>query len=197
MKRLLLILILTLSFHSLTKADDIRDFQIEGMSVGDNLLDHVSKKVIGSEITSEYAYWYKQNKFVAISLWDKKDSFNRYEDVGVTIKPDDYKNYEIFSLYGKIWFENKNINECYNKQNEIYADIKNSFFDLVIKEKDWIVPKKRVASHLLSIKYRDLFFIDGKIRVVCYERTNGRDLLQVVINQNEFIEYLQSIASDD
>ena len=27
-------------FQSLTKANDIRDFEIEGISVGDNLLDH-------------------------------------------------------------------------------------------------------------------------------------------------------------
>ena len=39
MKRLLLILILTLSFQSLSKADDIRDFEIEGMSIGDSLLE--------------------------------------------------------------------------------------------------------------------------------------------------------------
>ena len=44
MKRLLLILILTFSFQSLTKADDIRDFEIEGMSIGDSLLDYFLKK---------------------------------------------------------------------------------------------------------------------------------------------------------
>ena len=42
MKRLLLVFILMLSFQSLTKADDIRDFQIEGISVGDNLLDQTA-----------------------------------------------------------------------------------------------------------------------------------------------------------
>jgi len=40
MKRLLLVLILTLSFQSLIKADDIRDFEIEGISIGDSLLNH-------------------------------------------------------------------------------------------------------------------------------------------------------------
>ena len=44
MKRLLLILILTLSFQTLTKADDIRDFEIEGMSIGDSLLDFFNKE---------------------------------------------------------------------------------------------------------------------------------------------------------
>ena len=48
MKRLLLILILTFSFQSWTKADDIRDFQIEGMSIGDSLLDYFNKAKIKS-----------------------------------------------------------------------------------------------------------------------------------------------------
>ena len=39
MKRLLLILILTFSFQSWTKADDISDFEIEGISIGDSALD--------------------------------------------------------------------------------------------------------------------------------------------------------------
>ena len=46
MKRLLLILILTFSFQSLTKADDIRDFEIEGMSIGDSALDYFSNNEI-------------------------------------------------------------------------------------------------------------------------------------------------------
>ena len=46
MKRLFLILILTFSFQSLSKADDIRDFEIEGISVGDSLLNLVNKSDI-------------------------------------------------------------------------------------------------------------------------------------------------------
>ena len=37
-EKFLLILILTFSFQSLTKADDIRDFEIEGMSIGDSAI---------------------------------------------------------------------------------------------------------------------------------------------------------------
>ena len=61
MKRLLLILILTFSFQSLTKADDIRDFEIEGMSVGDSLLDHFSEKNIIKELNSKYVFKYKSD----------------------------------------------------------------------------------------------------------------------------------------
>ena len=46
MRFFLLILVLISSFQSLTKADDITDFQIEGMSVGDSLLDYYSEKEI-------------------------------------------------------------------------------------------------------------------------------------------------------
>ena len=46
MKRLLLIFIFTLSFQSLTKADDVHDFEIYGLSVGDSLLKFKSKSII-------------------------------------------------------------------------------------------------------------------------------------------------------
>ncbi|WP_415324045.1 hypothetical protein [Candidatus Pelagibacter sp. Uisw_127] len=65
MNRLILILILTLNFQSWTKADDIRDFQIEGMSVGDNLLDHFSKEEINKR---DIFYYPKSKKFVGISF---------------------------------------------------------------------------------------------------------------------------------
>ena len=42
MRIFLSVLILIFSFQSLTKADDIRDFEIEGISIGDSLLDHFS-----------------------------------------------------------------------------------------------------------------------------------------------------------
>ena len=49
MTRIFLILIITLSFQSLTKADVISDFQIERMSIGDSLSDYFTKKDIRTE----------------------------------------------------------------------------------------------------------------------------------------------------
>ena len=46
MNRLILILILTFSFQNLTKADDIRDFEIEGISLNDSALKHTNLKII-------------------------------------------------------------------------------------------------------------------------------------------------------
>ena len=43
MKRLLLILILMLGFQTLTRADDIREFEIEGIALGDSALQFSQK----------------------------------------------------------------------------------------------------------------------------------------------------------
>ena len=49
MRVFIAVLVLIFGLKSWTKADDIRDFQIEGMSVGDSLLDYFSKEEIKSD----------------------------------------------------------------------------------------------------------------------------------------------------
>ena len=49
-KRFLIILILIINLPNLSFADDIRDFQIEGMSIGDSLLDYFSEEEIKTNI---------------------------------------------------------------------------------------------------------------------------------------------------
>ena len=61
MKILLLVLILSLNFQPLSKADDIRDFQIAGMSIGDSALDFFTKK----EINKNKSYMYNSKKYAA------------------------------------------------------------------------------------------------------------------------------------
>ena len=46
MRIFLTVLILTIGLQSFCKADDIRDFEIEGMSVGDSLLSYFTEKQI-------------------------------------------------------------------------------------------------------------------------------------------------------
>ena len=49
------VLILIFSFQSLIKADDISDFEIDGMSIGDSLLDYFSKdKIINARNYDEF-----------------------------------------------------------------------------------------------------------------------------------------------
>ena len=62
MKRLLLILILIFSFQSFTKADDVRDFEIEGMSIGDNLFDFISNEEFEDNKKGSKIHFHKNKK---------------------------------------------------------------------------------------------------------------------------------------
>jgi len=53
-KRILFSLIIILSLQSFTIADDIQDLEIEGMSVGDSLLDYFSEDEIKNNIYDAY-----------------------------------------------------------------------------------------------------------------------------------------------
>ena len=61
MKAILVFLILIFSFQSWTKADDIKEFEIEGMSVGDSLLNYFSEEEI-IKATRENQYEDKDGK---------------------------------------------------------------------------------------------------------------------------------------
>ena len=54
LKILISVLILIYNFQLLAKADDINDFQLEGMSVGDSLLNFMSISEINSNTFENY-----------------------------------------------------------------------------------------------------------------------------------------------
>ena len=114
MKRFFLILILALSFQSWTKADDIRDFQIEGMSIGDSLLDFYSEDNIKNYLTTNY----QDNTFSESELDVNSDQYNV---VQVRFKTNDNK-YIIVSIGGLKWYKD-NIDACYKKQNKMFYEL--------------------------------------------------------------------------
>ena len=63
MRVFLAVLVLIFSLQSLTKADDIRDFEIEGMSIGDSLLEYYEEEEIKKEIniSLKRKHQYKNN----------------------------------------------------------------------------------------------------------------------------------------
>ena len=80
MRVFIAVLVLIFSFQSWTKADDIRDFEIEGMSIGDSLLDFFSEEEI--RYKKNDAFHYINNKFLIIGIEDS--SFTTYEIVQIT-----------------------------------------------------------------------------------------------------------------
>ena len=198
MKVFLTVLILVLNLQSWTKADDITDFEIEGMSIGDSLLEYMEKKKIIEEINDDTISYYYKNAYVAISTWDIKKNFEIYDDVGVILKINDNK-YEIYGLEGTLYMKEKSdIQECYEKQNNITSDIKNSF-NLNIEPETYFIPKKQLKPHNISTKIIDFELNSGGvIRTICFEikpgvkKNSNLNLLYVVVNSPIFWKYLLS-----
>ena len=112
----ILLTFFVLFFSSSVVADDISDFQIEGMSVGDSLLDYYSKdKILNSIVDYDYA----DDEFYQIYLEEKK--FTTYEALQINLKTDD-NNFIIYSIAGGLLYD-KNIEACKIKKNEIVSQI--------------------------------------------------------------------------
>ena len=105
MKKLFIIIIIFISFQSWTKADDIRDFEIEGISVGDSLTDYFTEDVILKDTGH-----YDNNKFVYSYIYGHP-SFKIYDSLSIAYKSKD-KKFTIYSIEASIGYR-YNIDECH------------------------------------------------------------------------------------
>ena len=159
MKRLLLILILTLSFQALTKADDISDFEIEEMSIRDSLLDYYSEDYLDSFTKN---YYPKNKKFYYIS--GIEDDLENYEYLQFHLKNND-KKYIIYSVEGMIEYE-ENIKDAkllitnYLNKKIPYLLLaeKNRSFGIFKSQGDFILKKNKI---LRFSKGEHIFFYSG------------------------------------
>ena len=74
MRIFLAVLVLIFSFQSWTKADDISDFEIEGMSIGDSALKYYSE----SQIKANKQNWYKGKKYSTSAINDIQIYFSAF-----------------------------------------------------------------------------------------------------------------------
>jgi|TARA_B110000483_G_C17828758_1_gene401943 hypothetical protein len=162
MNRLLLILILTFNFQSLTKADDIRDFEIEGISLGDSLLDYYSKKEIMSNISTGY----NDNEF---SMAYFKLPLEEEQWIQFHFKTDSNK----LTIYGidKLFYP-KTVNKCIKKRNEIVESISALFNDLEnINRDNWDMASGHGKLHGVLFKFDSGNFVE----ITCYEYNKDYD----------------------
>ena len=159
MKTLLTLFVLL--FSSSLFAEDISDFEIEGISVGDSLLDHLSIE----EINKFYMSYYPNSdqKFSTIEFKRKDlDIIKNYDVIQITYKKDN-EDFNIYGLVGAIYFEDK-ILECETKKNQIVKEIESLFKNLK--------KYKNEISHPIDQT--------GKSRLYGYEFENSRgDFIQV------------------
>ena len=193
MKRLIFIIIIIFSLQSLARADDIRDFQIEGMSIGDSLLEFFSEDEIQESLKNPT--FYKNNKFVVIFI-NKISS--EYERIQVTIKPDD-NNYTIYSIDGILDFDKK-IDECNKKRADVIKDLESLFQNFERVDND---SKFQGDKSGQSFTYGTWFFLktEGHFSITCTkmgqkvrEENGWTDELSINVNNKELENFLKNEA---
>ena len=193
MKILLLILILTFSFQSLTKANDINEFEIEGMSVGDSLLDYFNEEEIKSFRRDDFP---GSKKFYQLTIRSSK--LKIFDALTNGFKSSD-KNYIIYSLGGALQFPN-DIDGCLKKKDEIFYEIKELFSE-VSKNKSYTRKQDEDTTGESKFHSTDFTFYSGEsVRIMCidfsnkFEQDGYIDNLRVFINSTEYSKWINEEA---
>ena len=176
-----------LSFQSLTKADDIKDFQIEGISVGDSLLDYMTV----NEIKNADRNYVKNKKYYVVG---HQKNLKTYETMDIYLKSGD-KKYIVRSLGGTIFM---NVNKCLLQKKIIVDELKSLFPNLV--------PKNFKLDHIYdksgkSKQHQTVFLLknDAHVRVECVDwskeisnKNNWQDNLVVASISTEISLWIAS-----
>ena len=85
--------------HSQASADDVKDFQIEEVGIGESLLDHYTEnEILKNKQENQFP---KSNNFIVTTFY--KDSFKIYQSVSVTYKNDN--RYIVHGVEGRLFFQ--------------------------------------------------------------------------------------------
>ena len=185
MKTLLTFFFLLIS--SSVFAEDIADFEIEGISIGDSLLDHINLNKINLLRDSQTSGSKKYKRYYSV----KKD-VNNYDAVDVWVLDNDSK-YIIQSLTGVIEYT-KNISECYPKKKDIVSSIQsqlNTKGDSYTSNYDNNTSKSDVT---------DFEYKNGYVRIWCTDYSKIKedkgygDFLSVTVSDAKFVNWINTKA---
>ena len=192
------ILFLVISFNSASNANELKEFEIAGFSLGESLLDYFDKSDIKNELKSEYTYFYKDNKYAVLGVGDGVDynlsmKFENYDELALTVKPDD-KKFIIYSVSGDIFCKD-DIKKCLSQQKEIVSELEDF---LGLEFESWEKPHSVDPSGKSMVYGYNITYADGSdIAVDVYQwsdkmkqENNFPDTLQVSISTKEFSNFL-------
>ena len=129
MKKLLLILFLSVS--QITSADELSDFEVLGMSIGDSLLDFMPEVDILYGIekyksSNRYSHLKEPDKFFEITV--PKQENDLYDGAEVFIKNTITKDFKIYGIRGYRYYI-EDFDACIKKRNQISEILTNFFPD--------------------------------------------------------------------
>jgi len=184
-----------LSFQTLTKADDISDFEIEGMSIGDSALNYFNEDKLNKN--KEY---YKNSKSKAFFLTNVYSSnFKIYDNIMFHFKDNDPK-YIIHSISGAVYFKDngiKNIEDCMIERKKIDKEFEKLFenSERVVKDNQPHVGDVTGQTFEYGIYY---WLADDSLAAIScnkYSKTfGGTNHFKVIVYSKDFAYWLTNVA---
>ena len=130
MRYFLSILVYVIGLYSLAKADDIKDFEIDGMSIGDSLIEYKSRNEIEKAIQNKMMY--PDSNFAVIVFSPTLPQPYDYIQIVYDINN---KKYIIDALTGLVNYPNR-YDECKKNKNNISDEFKLMFLNAEIYENE-------------------------------------------------------------
>lgn len=196
MKKFLTILLFSLSLITSSQCNDIKDFEIDGMGLGDSLLNYYSE----GEINKYKYFGYKgQNEyFTTTVIANKSEKYDYYQ---FNIRNND-KNYIIESIEGSINIQS--MSECIKIKENIEKDVIALFPDLEISygriRKHPSDPSGLSKGITTDILFNKDLYEGPAIRIMCVvwsdeiKNTKGwSDSLRVILNSKKFNMFLEKV----
>ena len=179
-----------LFFSSLVFADDISDFQIEGISVGDSLLDYFSEE----EILQSKVNYYNDDEYIPIYIADSI-KFNDYDGLQFHYKKND-RNFTIYAIEGVKLFRD-NYQDCLIKIREIDKELRVLLKNTDRFENDTQKHSQDKTGNSIWEGISYYFSNDDKIGVKCFDWTKEMrysDNLRVSINKYALQKWINEKA---
>ena len=173
-----------------SKAENISDFQIGGLSLNDSLLNTFTEKEIKK---AKRKTSFKSKKY---SMYAFFGDYNPYDHLVIYTERKD-KSYIIKSVAGFMNFE-KNWEGCLKEQDSISAEVQNLFSDAKKTVKEFAQPFDKTGN---SIERDVIFALDTgeEIGSACQKwgkkykaQRKKKDTIQVFMDTKEYAAWLRS-----
>ena len=184
MKTLLTLFVLLFSFSLV--AEDISDFKIEGMGVGDNIRYYFSE----NQLDKFYISYGKQH--TGIEFYSNDFKLQTYDGMQVHY---DKKSKKIIGIFGAIEFPD-DISGCLKQLNELKPEIESVAGSSILNKKDdinrrhWDDPSGK--SYTTGVNY--FFKNDHQIQIDCYDWSEEMkpwiDHLRIGVYLNEYLDLI-------
>tara|TARA_B100000029_G_C17324211_1_gene869336 strand:+ start:286 stop:879 length:594 start_codon:yes stop_codon:yes gene_type:complete len=195
MRSIILALVLILGFQSWTKADDISDFEIEGMSIGESALDYFSEVKLNKR--KEYYKNSNSKTFFLTNIFSS--NFKKYDNIMFHFKDND-PAYIIHSISGAVFFKDdgiKNVEDCMIERNKIDKEFQKLFENSKRIVQDNVPhagdPTGKTFEHAIYYWLAD----ESLAAISCNDYSKsfgGTNHFKVIVYSKAFVYWLNNIA---